>query len=69
MKFQFQESTGCHRLFDEETGEVTEWADYRSFTYLNGRVGYTAFFATREGVCTADEFCKMVGVGKSQTHI
>ena len=69
MKFQFQESTSQHRLFDEETGEVTEWADYRGFTYLNGWVGYTAFFASREGVCTADEFCKMAGVGKSQTHI
>ena len=64
MKLQFQEGSSRHRLFDEETGEVTAWADYRSFTYLNGYVGYTAYFSIKEGVCTADEFCKMIGVGK-----
>ena len=66
MKLQFQEGSSFHRLVDEETGEVTEWADYRSFTYLNGHVGYTAVFGTEEGVCTADEFCKLVGVGKRE---
>ena len=65
MKLQFQEGSSHHRLFDEETGEVTAWASYRSFTYLNGYVGYTAYFSIEEGVCTADEFCKMAGVGKS----
>lgn len=64
MKLEFQEGSDCHRLVDEETGEVTAWADYRSFTYLNGYVGFTACFSVEEGVCTADEFCKMIGVGK-----
>ena len=66
MKFQFKEGSGFHRLVDEETGEVTHWAPYSCFTYLNGYVGCTAFFGTegRDGVCTADEFCKMAGVGK-----
>ena len=60
MKFQFQEGTSFHRLVDDETGEVTDWADYCSLTYLNGYVGYTAYyFGETEGVCTADEFCKM----------
>ena len=64
MKLEFLEGSGFHRLVDEETGEVTQWAGYRSFTYLNGHVGHTAFFGTEEGVCTADEFCKMAGIGK-----
>ena len=64
MKLEFQEDSGRHRLVNEETGEVTAWADYRSFTYLNGYVGFTAYFSVEEGVCTADEFCKMIGVGK-----
>ena len=67
MKLEFQEGSSFHRLVDEETGEVTQWADYNSFTYLNGYVGHTAFFGTewREGICTAEEFCKMMeGVGK-----
>ena len=65
MKLELQEDSGRHRLFDEETGEVTAWADYRSFTYLNGYVGFTAYYSgNAEGVCTADEFCKMIGVGK-----
>jgi len=65
MKFQFQEGSSFHRLIDEETGEVTAWASYRSFTYLNGYVGYTGYYSGDvEGVCTAEEFCKMAGVGK-----
>lgn len=62
MKFEFLEGTSFHRLVDDETGEVTDWADYRSFTYLNGYVGHTA--EGRDGVYTAEEFCKMEGVGK-----
>ena len=68
MKFQFQEGSSFHRLVDEETGEVTHWAPYRFFTYLNGHVGYTAFFGETEGVCTADEFCKLAGVGKRKEN-
>ena len=65
MKFEFKEGSSFHRLVDEETGEVTDWAYYTSFTYLNGHVGYTATFSCEtEGICTADEFCKMVGTGK-----
>ena len=64
MKLEFQEDSGRHRLVNEETGEVTAWAGYCSFTYLNGYVGFTACFSVEEGVCTADEFCKMIGVGK-----
>ena len=65
MKFEFKEDYSFYRLVDEETGEVTDWADYDSFTYLNGRVGYTAYYSGEtEGVCTAEEFCKMAGTGK-----
>ena len=63
MKIQFKEGSSFHRLVDEETGEVTAWASYRCFTYLNGYVGYTAYYSgNAEGVCTAEDFCKMVGV-------
>ena len=65
MKFQFQEGSSFHRLVDEETGEVTDWVSYISFTYLNGHVGYTAYYSGEtDGVCPADEFCKMAGIGK-----
>ena len=65
MKFEFLEGTSFHRLVDEETGEVTHWAPYRFFTYLNGHVGYTAYYSGEiDGVSTADEFCKMAGTGK-----
>ena len=65
MKFEFQEGTSFHRLVDEKTGEVTDWADYTSFTYLNGHVGYTLYYSGEtDGVCPADEFCKMAGIGK-----
>lgn len=65
MKLEFQEGSSRHRLVNEETGEVTAWASYLSFTYLNGHVGYTAYFSgDAEGICTAAEFCKMAGVGK-----
>jgi len=65
MKHEFKEDYSFHRLIDEETGEVTGWADYRSFTYLHGHVGYTAYYSGgREGICTADEFCRMTGIGK-----
>ena len=47
---------GQHRLVDDD-GTVTEWADYREFTYLRGMVGFTAYFAAREGILPADEFC------------
>ena len=65
MKFEFKEGTSFHRLVDEETGEVTQWAAYRRFTYLNGHVGYTTYYSGETGgVCAADEFCKMTGIGK-----
>ena len=65
MKFEFKEGSSFHRLVDEETGEVTDWASYRSFTYLNGYVGYTIYYSCEiDGVSTADEFCKMEGTGK-----
>ena len=65
MKFEFKDGSSLHRLVDEETGEVTAWADYTNFTYLNGHVGYTAYYSWEtDGTCTANEFCKMEGVGK-----
>jgi hypothetical protein len=72
MKFEFLEGTSFHRLVDEKTGEVTHLASYRSFTYLNGYVGYTSYYSGetegRGGVCTADEFCKMAGTGKRKEN-
>ena len=69
MKFEFLEGTSFHRLVDEKTGEVTHWAVYRSFTYLNGYVGHTAYYSGEtEGVCTAEEFCKMAGTGKRKEN-
>ena len=65
IKQEFTEESGTlqHRLVNTETGEMTQWAGYTSFTYLNGFVGHTAFFGTVEAVCTPDAFCKLAAVG------
>jgi hypothetical protein len=61
---EFNTEQDQHRLKDTETGEVTRWAPYTCFTYLNGMVGYTAYYGIKEVVVTADEFCKDNGIGK-----
>lgn len=51
-----------HRLKNTATGEITAWAEYTIFTYLDGFVGFTAYYSHNERVLSADEFCKMVGI-------
>lgn len=43
-------------------GHETRWAGYAQITYLNGRVGHTAYYGMREGVITPDEFAKLIAV-------
>lgn len=57
---EWVEGNSMHRLVSGE--QTTEWASYSSWTYLNGYVGFTAYYGITEGVMTADEFCKMTGV-------
>lgn len=59
---EWNEDQSAHRLIDKDTGECTEWAGYSSFTYLKGIVGYSAYYGTKEGILSADDFCKMVAV-------
>jgi hypothetical protein len=51
---------GNHRL--EHKGRTTSLAGYRQITYLDGWVGATAYWGEAEGIYTADEFCKLIGV-------
>lgn len=51
-----------HRLRNIITGEATAWAPYQAWTYLDGMVGYTAYFFPQEGVLPADQFAKKQAV-------
>ena len=57
------DNNGRHRLVDTD-GTMTDWAAYTQYTYLRGMVGYTAYFANKEGILPAAEFCAMTGVTK-----
>ena len=52
---------GRHRLVSAD-GTATQWADYGRVAYLNGYVGTTAAYRPAEGVISADEFCRYIGV-------
>jgi len=54
------EDDGRHRLVCGLA--TTAWAGYRDFTYLNGYVGFTSYYLPREGVLSAEEFCRELGV-------
>ena len=52
--------SGNHRLIDGE--QTTKWAGYRQFTYLNGMVGVTDYFAgVGEKILTPEEFAQVAG--------
>ena len=63
---EFNENGG-HRLISANGQYATQWADYRSLTYLDGWVGHTAYFGKRENVCTPQEFMELTGVGLAET--
>lgn len=50
-----------HRLVHRD--RKTAWAPYTGWTYLDGMVGYTSYFAKTEGICTLEEFAKLAAVG------
>ena len=52
---------GRHRLVAAD-GTATQWAVYGQIAYLGGYVGATAAYLPKEGVISADEFCRLVGV-------
>ena len=52
---------GRHRLVAAD-GTATPWAAYGQIAYLGGYVGATAAYLHEEGVISADEFCRLVGV-------
>lgn len=56
----WQKGSGFHRLRNTETGKVTHWAPYQCITLLDGVVGHTAFYGTKEGTCTPEEFCNLI---------
>jgi hypothetical protein len=64
---EFNEESSEHRLRNTETGDVTYWAHYTFFTYLDGVVGYTTYWATKEGTCTPEEFMELAAVRKVST--
>lgn len=63
---EFEKDTSRHRLVNKKTGKSTPWTAYTLYAYLDGYVGYTAYFGTKEGVSTPDEFIKMT-TGEDET--
>lgn len=55
-----------HRLRNTKTGDTTEWAPYNDWTYLDGMVGYTAYFFSKEGVMPAAEFSERLAIKKAK---
>ena len=54
---------GNHRLINT-AGQTTRWADYSTFTYLDGWIGVTDYYTgTGERVISPLEFCHLAGVG------
>ena len=53
---------GWHRLVAADGTMATLWAAYGQITYLGGYVGATAAYLPEEGVISADEFCRRIGV-------
>lgn len=62
IKQEWDDDSSRHRLVDTESGERTDWAHYTLYTYLNGYVGYTAYYAGEEGVCTPDAFMRLTAI-------
>ena len=56
------DEAGMHRLICGQAS--TRWAGYRQICLLQNMVGYTGFYSNKEGVCTQEEFCKMIAVGE-----
>jgi hypothetical protein len=56
---EFNQDNGNHRLVNSKTKTKTNWAPYRGWVYLEGVVGFTGYYGVKEGVLSADEFCKM----------
>lgn len=54
---------GAHRLRNTRTGECTRYASYQEFTYLDGVVGWTAYYGVSEGLGTPEDFMKLTAVG------
>ena len=50
---------GRHRLVSADGKRTSRWFGYSHTSYLDGYVGYTVYWAKKEGVTTADEFFRM----------
>lgn len=48
---------GRHRLVADD-GRKTIWAPYQGIAYLDGWVGCSAYYLTKEAVVTPDKFCE-----------
>lgn len=64
MVQEFNEQ-GLHRLVCGS--QKTNWASYRSFTFLNGMVGVTDYYTGNgEKILTTEQFCQLAGVREEQ---
>lgn len=57
---EFHDSRDRHRIVCSD-GRKTEWVGYRCYTYMDGRVGCSAYYMGKEGIYSADEFLRETG--------
>lgn len=62
FKQEFNEK-GHHKLINTVTGKATGYTLYTGTTYLDGFVGFSGYYMDKEGILSADEFCKRISVG------
>jgi len=62
QEFLDSEHELVHRLRCTETGRCTAWAPYTGYTYMDGMVGITAYYADKERILTAHEFFQLTAV-------
>lgn len=57
------DAEGWHRLVMPSGAPATQWAGYRQITMLNGWVGATGFYLSKEDVVTPEAFCAAISGG------
>lgn len=58
---QLFEGNGNHKLVHDD-GRETPLAGYTQIVMLDGWVSYTAYYGREEGICTPEEFCKLIAI-------
>lgn len=53
---------GWHRIVCSD-GRKTHWVHYQSTAFMDGYISATAYYMGKEGIFTAEQFCKETSTG------